>query len=37
VERLKAYVDSGRIEHFVVVGDPSQTPGGRVPAARSSA
>jgi hypothetical protein len=37
VERLKAYVDSGRIEHFVVVGDPSQTPGGRIPAARSSA
>jgi MerR family transcriptional regulator, light-induced transcriptional regulator len=37
VERLKAYVDSGRIEHFVVVGDPSQTPGGRIPAVRSSA
>jgi DNA-binding transcriptional MerR regulator len=37
VERLKAYVDSGRIEQVVVVGDSAQAPGGRVSLARSSA
>jgi MerR family transcriptional regulator, light-induced transcriptional regulator len=37
VERLKAYVDSGRIEQVVVVNEPAQSPGGRVSLARHSA
>jgi hypothetical protein len=30
VERLKAYVDSGRIEQVVVVPEPGQAPGARL-------
>jgi hypothetical protein len=38
VERLKAYVDSGRIEQVVVVPEAGQAPGARLPLpARNSA
>jgi hypothetical protein len=37
-ERLKGYVDSGRIEQVVVVPEPESAPGARVSlAARTSA
>jgi DNA-binding transcriptional MerR regulator len=37
VDRLKAYVDSGRIEQVVVVGETRRSTGGRASLARNSA